>query len=113
LWRRSFALEIIEVFTNGTDIAQRENMPSPRPFLPVTTYYLELDGVPSCCSSRRPLSSPIWSCAQSSLEEAKREALLVWRDHPDCVIAIRQGPCPRGQEEALMEYFSRYDDESY
>jgi len=70
-------------------------MSQPRPLLPVKTYYLELDGTPSCCSSRHPAGSPIWSCAQSSHKEAQQEALMVWRDHPDCVIAIKEGPCPR------------------
>jgi len=73
-------------------------MSQPRPFIPTKTYYLELDGVPSCCSPRHPKSSPGWCCAQGSHKEAQQEALLVWRDHPDCVIAIKEGPCPRSAE---------------
>jgi hypothetical protein len=81
--------------------------------IPAKTYYLELDGEPSCCSPRRALASPGWACAQASLEEAKQSALLVWRDHPDCAVAIKEGPCPRGEEgyDSAMEYYARYDDD--
>jgi hypothetical protein len=78
--------------------------------MPRSTYHLEIDGVPSCASPRHPLGSPIWSCAQSSHREAQREALLVWRDHPDAVIAIREGPCPRpGYEPHPHEEWDDYE----
>jgi hypothetical protein len=88
---------------------------STQPTVPTKTYYLELDGKPSCCSPRHAKGRPPWSCGHSSHEEARHAALLVWRDHPDCVIAIKEGPCPRYLEEddAMREYYSRYDDESY
>jgi hypothetical protein len=61
------------------------------------------------------LTAPGWRCGQESFEEAKQAALLVWRDHPDCTIAIKEGPCPRyvSDEDAAMDYYSRYDDERY
>lgn len=84
-------------------------MPQPRPFVPVKTYYLELDGKPSCCSGRPSISYPTWSCAHSSHKEAQQAALLVWRDHPDCVIAIREGPCPRGYEGSPWDDYDDYE----
>jgi hypothetical protein len=24
---------------------------------------------------------------------------MVWRDHPDCAIAIKEGPCPRSGDD--------------
>lgn len=85
------------------------DVPQPRPWIPVKTWYLELDGEPSCRSRRHPLARPGWTCAHGSHEEARRAALLVWRDHPDCVVAIREGPCPRDPEEETGCY-SRYDE---
>lgn len=64
-------------------------------FRDMKSYYLELNGKPSCVSDVFPTGRPVWSCAQSSHKEAQQEALMVWRDHPDCVIAIKKGPCPR------------------
>jgi len=86
----------------GTGSASDPGMPSPRPFVPATTYYLELDGKPACVSNYHPESRPLWACAYSSRGDAQRAALLVWRDHPHCTIAIRKGPCPRDQ--ALWDY---------
>lgn len=87
-------------------------MPQPRPLIPAKTYYLEIDGKPACCSPLKPLAAPTWRCGQGSYEEATQEALLVWRDHPGCSIAIKEGPCPRYLEEEAdaMDYYERYDD---
>lgn len=85
-------------------------MSQPRPRS--KTYYLELDGEPSCCSRRHATASPSWACSHASHEEARQAALLVWRDHPDCAVSIKEGPCPRYPEEEAyaMDYYSRYDD---
>lgn len=87
-------------------------VPNNRPYMPHKTYYLELDGKPSCCSPRHPKSAPGWSCAHESHEKAQEAATRVWKDHPDCVIAVKEGPCPRyGDDEDLaQEYYSRWDD---
>lgn len=72
------------------------------------TYYLELNGNPSCVSNVHPLGHPGWVCLHGSHKEAQEAALLVWRDHPDCVIAIKPGPCPRSDDD--YEYYDRYED---
>ena len=69
-------------------------MTASHPFTPSKTYYLELNGKPSCVSDLHPMGRPVWSCAQSSHKEAQEEALMVWRDHPHCTIAIKEGSCP-------------------
>lgn len=74
------------------------SMPSPRPWKPVKTFYLELNGKPSCVAGVEPLASPPWVCSHSSHQEAQEAAKLVWRDHPECTVAIREGPCPRSGE---------------
>jgi len=79
-------------------------MLQPRPLIPAKTFYLELDGKPMCCSSLHPTTSPPWQCSQGSHKEAQASALLVWRDHPDCVIAIKEGPCPRDGDDPWEEY---------
>lgn len=87
-------------------------MPTTRPYTPHKTYYLELDGKPSCCSPLSPKKAPGWACSQGSHKEARESAMLVWEDHPDCVIAIKEGPCPRylDEEAAAQDYYDRWDD---
>lgn len=60
-----------------------------------TTYYLEINGRPSCVSGVHPRSSPSWACSQGTdLVRAEEERRYVLRDHPDAVVVIREGYCP-------------------
>lgn len=92
----------------GISLAVIPGMPSPRPWKPVKTYYLELDGKPSCVSNLSPTAYPVWSCGHGSHQEAQEAAKLVWRDHPGCAIAIREGPCPR-TGEVYEDPWEEYD----
>lgn len=84
-------------------------MSQPRPLIRTKTFYLELDGKPSCCSNALPQGSPPWRCSQSSHKEAQDAALLVWRDHPEVAIAIREGPCPRSRDDGYDDRWEEYD----
>lgn len=92
-------------------LATDPGMSRPSETLPRKTYYLELDGEPYCVSGVHPKATPTWTCGHGSHREAQEAALLVWRDHPDCVIAIREGPCPRGLEEDWADRWEDYDHE--
>lgn len=60
-----------------------------------TSYYLEINGKPSCVSGVRPRSSSPWSCSQGSdRDTAETERLLVLHDHPTATVIIREGFCP-------------------
>jgi len=59
------------------------------------TYYLEINGKPSCVSDHHPRSSPPWACSQGvDLTHATEERGYVLRDHPDATVVIREGFCP-------------------
>jgi hypothetical protein len=94
----------------GMGLANDPGMASPRPFIPAKSYYLELNGKPSCTSNAHPQGHPAWVCAYESHQAAQEGAQLVWRDHPSCIIAIKEGPCPRDvevwedQQERMWEY---------
>jgi hypothetical protein len=60
-----------------------------------TTYYLEINGKPSCVSEVSPRSKPGWACSQGTdLSHAEQARAHVLRDHPDAVVLIREGYCP-------------------
>ena len=73
-----------------------------------TTYYLEINGDPSCVSSLYPRMSPAWSCSQgTSRVTAEAQRLLVLRDPPDAVVMIREGFCPAYGDAAEADRESR------
>jgi len=64
-----------------------------------TSYYLEINGKPSCVSDLHPRSSPSWACSQGTdVAHAEEERGHVLRDHPDATVVIREGFCPARAE---------------
>jgi hypothetical protein len=89
------------------------------------SYYLEINGKPSCVCGLHPRTSPPWVCSQGTdISHAEKERAFVLRDYPDAEVVIREGYCPasaaleeedRERRDAEEEYVralleDRYDE---